>query len=198
MLLYQEPEFALTLEHYFRERLTQAAARLKPPPNDETLWYTGTVLARFGESQQLFSYDDGHLTIRPLALLYKDAHEAQANWERCLILRQLGDLALFLGALFPERYAKRGIGKDYFVGMGGGAYDYLADNAQHNRDVYSQLSNMFAILLELIGEACSKESQFDAKDILALYQRWQSTQDPKLEAQLRTLGVFVGQSKNLQ
>jgi len=62
------------------------------------------------------------LTLRPLALLYGDALEARNERERCLCLQQLGDTALFLYALFPERYARHGIRRDYFIGMGGGAY----------------------------------------------------------------------------
>ena len=34
-----------------------------------------------------------------------------------------------------EAIPRKGIGKDYFVGMGGGAYDYLADNARTNNHI---------------------------------------------------------------
>lgn len=192
------PDFSLTLENYFRERLMDCAAAIKPTPQDDTLWYMGSVLARFGASEQLFSYDQGEVTLRPLALLYKDAHEAPGERERCLILRQLGDLALFLGALFPERYARRGINKDYFIGMGGGAYDYLADNASHNRHVFSELAHMFTKLLELVARACAKQHHFDAADILGLYQRWRHNRDPRLASQLQALGIQVSASDLMQ
>ena len=67
------------------------------------------------------------MTLRPLALLYSDAIDANNARERCLMLQQLGDMALFLGALFPQRFTRHGILQDYFIGMGGSAYDYLAD-----------------------------------------------------------------------
>src|SRR5690606_35492155 len=113
--------FERTLGDYFRERLATCADALKPRPQDDTLWYVGSVLARLGDSRQRFSDDQGQLGLRPLALLYKDAHEATADHERCLILRQLGDQAVFLGALLPDRYARKGLRQDYFVGMGGAA-----------------------------------------------------------------------------
>lgn len=198
MLVTPKPGFALTLENYFRERLHALAADFSPPPHNDTLWYMGSVLARFGNSEQLFSYDQGQISIRPLALLYKDAFETDAEWQRCLLLRQLGDLALFLGALFPERYARRGIKQEYFVGMGGGAYDYLADNASHSRHVFSELANMFTKLLELIAHACAKQTLFDASDVLALYQRWRTTGDPRLSQQLQALGIHVADKGSLQ
>lgn len=185
------PTFELTLADYFRERLHECGEQLKPAPQEDTLWYMGDMLARFGDSDQLFSYDEGEVGIRPLALLYKDAHETVNARERCLILRQLGDMALFVGALFPESYARRGIRKDYFVGMGGGAYSYLSENAPRNRHIFSELADTFTRMLQLVAQVCSKEHQFDAADILGLYHRWRVSRDPVLEEQLRALGICV-------
>ncbi len=186
-----QPIFERNLADYFRERLQECGEQLAPPPREDTLWYMGNVLARFGDSDQLFSYDEGELGIRPLALLYKDAHEAGTTRERCLILRQLGDMALFIGALFPERYARRGILKDYFVGMGGGAYSYLSENAPKNRHIFSELAETFSRMLHLVEQACSKEQLFDASDVLGLYERWRATGDIRLREQLEALGICV-------
>lgn len=187
----KRPTFERHLADYFRERLLDIASNLVPAPHDDTLWYTSHMLARFGNSRHLFTYDEGRVTIRPLALLYKDAHETTDEQTRCLLLRQLGDLALFMGALFPENYARRGIRKDYFVGMGGGAYDYLAENALRNRHVFLELATTFTRMLELIARACSKENAFDSRDIINLYQRWQQSGDPILAEQLKALGVDI-------
>ncbi|WP_105102540.1 hypothetical protein [Microbulbifer pacificus] len=183
--------FEHTLADFFRERLQDEAASLAPRPQEDTLWYIGNLLARFGDSGQVFSYDRGELDIRPLALLYRDALEVESHYHRCLLLRQLGDLALFLGALFPENYSRRGIGRDYFIGMGGGAYDYLGENACHNRSVFSELSRRFGRLLELVALVCGRGQVIDAADILQLYQRWRESNDPQLAAQLRGLGVVL-------
>lgn len=183
--------FESALADFFRERLQAGAEDLDPRPQEETLWYLGSLLARFGDSGQVFSYDEGELSIRPLALLYRDAVEVDSHYHRCLILRQLGDLALFMGALFPENYRRRGITRDYFIGMGGGAYDYLGENARHNRRVFSELAGRFARLLELVATACGRGREMDATDILQLLQRWRESGDPQLAAQLRSLGVVL-------
>lgn len=186
-----QPTFEGQLADHFRERLHEQSESLDPSPHEDTLWYMGNMLARFGDSRQFFSFEEGTVRVRPLAMLYFDAQQARSESERCLILRQLGDMALFLGALFPEKYARRGIRKDYFVGMGGSAYDYLSANAAGNRHIFSELAHTFTRMLELVARVCARETCFDATDVLALYERWRRTGDPRLLAQLRAAGVDV-------
>ncbi len=180
--------FERRLASFFQERLEELTED-EAYPHEDTLWCMGNLLARFGDSRQLFSYEDGNVDLRPLALLYKDACETTVERERCVILRHLGDLALFLGALFPENYSRRGIRLDYFVGMGGGAYEYLSEHASHSRHVFSELSASFTSNLELVAEACTRTTCFDSSDILALYERWKKTGNPVLARQLQALGI---------
>lgn len=182
-----------SLALYFKDRLTAYAEQADPPPNEETCWYLGNLLDRFGRSDAFYTYDNGALTLRPLALLYSDAREAPSEMERCLLLQQLGDLALFIGAVFPHRYARRGIKRDYFIGMGGGAYDYLADNARSNRHIFAELSGMFANLLEMVADACSRVESLTTEEIMRLYQRWTRNHDPIAERQLTALGIDLQQ-----
>ena len=185
------------LADYFHLRLQELGRRQSTPPQDDTLWYIGDMLARFGESDELFSYEDGRIDIRPLALLYKDAHETNNVRERGLILRQLGDMALFMGALFPENYQRRGLKKDYFVGMGGGAYSYLSETELQHRHIFAELATRFTRILELIAQTCEKQTAFDDGDVLTLYQRWQKYREPRVAAQLRALGITISDTQAL-
>jgi hypothetical protein len=106
-------------------------------------------------------------------------------------------MALFLGALFPERFTRRGIQQDYVVGMGGGAYDYLAENSRQNRHIFAELANTFTRMLELLASACSRESQLGAEGIMALYQRWLQTRDPVVGSQLTAIGIDLSGSDSL-
>ena len=187
-----------SLSIYFKKRLAKYAMRFNPPPHEDTCWYLGSLLDRFGRSESLFAYQDGHLTIRPLALLYSDALEARNERERCLMLQQLGDMSLFMGALFPERWARHGIGQDYFIGMGGGAYDYLADNARQNRHIFAELAQTFTRMLEMVANACSRSQQLTTEEVLALYQRWVATRNPVIASQLQALGIELADSERLQ
>ena len=194
----QLPITETSLSSYFSKRLNRYAKRFRPPPHEDTCWYLGSLLERFGRSEQLFAFQDGQMTLRPLALLYSDAIEADNARDRCLMLQQLGDMALFLGALFPERFTRHGILQDYFIGMGGSAYDYLADNAKANRHIFAELANTFTRMLEMVANACSRTQHLTTEEVLALYQRWLSTRDPVIENQLRALGIELSENQRLQ
>jgi hypothetical protein len=190
-----QASFHRTLADYFRDRLHNLAEDAPVKPQTDTLWYLGSMMARLGDSRELFSYKDGQMDIRPLALLYQDARDSDAHWERCQLLRQLGDLALFLGALFPNNFTRRGIGKDYIIGMGTSAYDYLADHANDNRHIFSELAATFARLLELVARACNREGKLNAEELLAMYQRYRQTHDPMLAKQLQMVGIALPTSR---
>jgi len=194
----QLPITETSLSSYFSKRLNRYAKRFRPPPHEDTCWYLGSLLERFGRSEELFAYQDGQMTLRPLALLYSDAIDANNARERCLMLQQLGDMALFLGALFPQRFTRHGILQDYFIGMGGSAYDYLADNAKANRHIFAELANTFARMLEMVANACSSTQHLSTEEVLALYQRWLNTRDPVIESQLRALGIELAENELLQ
>jgi hypothetical protein len=178
-----------SLSDYFSRQLRRHARETTPFPGDDIVWYVASLLERFGRSDRLFAYEDGRLDLRPLALLYGDAREASTERERCLLLRQLGDLALFLGSLFPQRYERRGIRRDYFIGMGSSAYDYLGDNAQGDRNLFSELAIRFSNLLDLIERCFGQRDRLDARDVVSLYRQWQQSRDPALARQLAELGV---------
>lgn len=177
-----------SLADYFRDQITRLEDN---PPQEDTCWYLGNLLERFSRDDALFSHQDGRRSIRPLALLYGDALETSDGRERCLILRHLGDLALFLGALFPEHYARRGIQRDYFIGMGSGAYDFLADNAAHHRHVFAELAGSFGRMLELVSRSCHRYRRYSASEIMAIYQRWLASGNPAEAEVLARLGISL-------
>jgi hypothetical protein len=194
----KSPIAETSLAVYFRGRLIEYAERLKPPPHADTCWYLGNLLVRFGRSERLFSYEDNGYSLRPLALLYGDAREASNDRERCLLLQQLGDMALFLGALFPESFSRRGIRKNYVVGMGGGAYDYLAENARHSRHIFSELASTFPRMLEMVAHAGSRPGDLGIEEVMALYQRWLEQGDPLVGRQLQAIGIDLSGTDSLQ
>lgn len=187
----QSPITEVSLGDYFRRRLARLAAGMRPPPQEDTCFYLSRLLARFSRSEWLFSYQAGETGVRPLALLYGEARDAGWERDRCRLLQQLGDMALFLGALFPLRWARQGIQRDYFVGMGSGAYEYLADHARDDRHVYAELAGTFSGLLDLLTDACAGGRGPDAESVLALYRQWALTGDPAVAARLQAMGILV-------
>ncbi|MFC1579068.1 hypothetical protein ACFL3Y_01620, partial [Pseudomonadota bacterium] len=187
----------VSLSEYFREQLAIHSRGLEPPPREDTRWYLGNLLVRFCRSEDFFAYEEGRFDLRPLALLYSDALEAPNEYQRCQLLQQLGDLSLFVAALFPENYTRRGIRQDYLVGMGCGAYDYLADNARQGRHVFSELAAGFSVMLELVANACDADQELANEDILALYERWRATGSPRARRRLEAVGIYPAEDDPL-
>ena len=187
----------VSLSEYFREQIAICSRELEPPPREDTRWYLGNLLVRFCRSEDFFAYEKGRFDLRPLALLYRDALEAPSEYQRCQLLQQLGDLALFVAALFPENYTRRGIRQDYLVGMGCGAYDYLADNARQGRHVFSELATGFSVMLELVANACNADQELADEDILALYERWRATRSPRARRRLEAAGIYPAEDDRL-
>jgi hypothetical protein len=104
-------------------------------------------------------------------------------------------MALFIGAFFPERHARRGIRRDYFIGMGSAAYDYLSEQARQNRHIYRELTRGFAQMLELVARAGHRRDKQSEEEMLQLYARWLETGDPVIEQQLRALGLNMPAQK---
>ena len=182
------------LEEFVRARL-QCQSRSAPHGfSEETLWYVGRLLVSFVESRQLFNIDRGGTRLPVLAFLFRDANAASSMRERVLLLRKLGDTALFVGALFPEKYLRHGLGADYFVGMGGGAYSSLAESCSAQKGLYEELSSRFPSVMQLVAHVCSKDLAYDARDIIELHDRWQVTGSPIAEKQLRSLGIALNES----
>jgi len=182
---------ARSLLEFFQNRLQREAVELnlEPQPQDDTIWYLCDMLGRFSRSEHLFDYFDGVYGVRPLALIYGDAYRAATRRERCQLLQRLGELAIFLGAFLRERYQRRGIRRDYFIAMGGGAYEYLAEHAPRNRHVYEELTVQFASMIELVSAAGAPESANDAQAVMRLYARWLETRDPAIAARLHRMGI---------
>lgn len=183
--------FERQLVTFFKERLSEAAGDEAADTPEDIFWYLGAVLARMGLSTRLFSHDEDGFHLRPLALLYKDAHEAQDTRQRCLILRQLGEQALFVGALFPERYHRRGLDQGYFIGMGQGAYDYLAEHAEQQRKLFDAMAQYFADYMAWAARAARRTVTRSVDDIMAVYAEWTRTGSEQAADQLRAAGIVL-------
>ena len=162
----------VSLSEYFREQLAIHAQELEPQPREDTCWYLGNLLVRFSRSENFFAYEDGRSTLRPLAMLYSDALDARNEYERCLLL---------LGALYAKHYVRRGLRQDYLVGMGCGAYDYLADNARRGRHVFSELAGAFSVMLQLVANACRADRESAKADNLVLDERLLTARDARAD-----------------
>ena len=177
------------LQAFFYDRVHQESEQLKPPLSAGTLHYLTQLLMQFTHSHRFFQDSDQPTTLPTLALLYKDALHAKSTHERNTTLRYLGDCALFISALFSDFFSRKGIGKDYFIGMGGGAYSALADYEFGDPEVFTELAECFPTISQITATACGHDMRYGADDILTLLDRWRQSPSDILGQQLSGLGV---------
>ncbi|MFK7954836.1 MAG: hypothetical protein AB8B96_01980 [Lysobacterales bacterium] len=186
------PTAERSLPGYFHRALGRAADRQGQQPQDATLWYLTNLLTRFARSEELFDLNCGRSGLKPLALIYGEAANARSEAERHRLLQRLGDVALFVGGLFHQSLERRAVGRDYLVTMGGSAYSYLADNGPKDLAVFEELASQFVPFVNLLSDLIhSDRAQFDAAEILNLYQLWQQTGNEQARSQLVNLGISL-------
>ncbi len=161
------------------------------PVAEETVWYVINLLNHFAQSNNFFIQELKQKTLPTLAFLYKDATETKSNSNRNKLLRKLGDSSLFMGAWFSELYHRKGINKDYFIGMGNAAYDYLADNDLYQRQTFAELAVHFPQLMDIASNVLANDRELSTDDIFELHQKWMETKDPEIERRLSKAGVIV-------
>jgi hypothetical protein len=173
----------------FVQGISDQSDKLAPPLSDEVIQYLANILIRFSRSKNLFVTNDESRSLPTLAFLYQDANQATTSYQRNISLRQLGDSALFIGSLFPEHYAQKGINRDYFIGMGGGAYCALGDANYGDADTFYEMAEKFPKLINILANACYRELDYNASEIFSLLERWQTSKDETLRKQLDAIGI---------
>lgn len=189
MIFKEKSIVNLTMSEYFSQEIERESRHLLPPLSEDIVHYLTQLLIHFSDSRRLFEYKDRQLGLPVLALLYEDAYHASSLRQRSITLRHLGDSALFIGALFFDHFSKKGINKDYFIGMGGGAYSSLGNGNYENSHLFNELAGKFPKLLQVVAKVCATDFEYTAEDIFSLLKRWQQTKDITLKEQLNSIGI---------
>lgn len=186
----------LTVRDYFYDSVSTAAANQKQSFTAETVFYITNLLTQFSQSDRLFELTEEGYDIKPLALLYSDAINAETLGEKTASLKYLGDVALFISGLYASSLNRSLVDVDYYVGMGENAYAYLADgNLQLVRElsfqlIYSELACKFIAVVEILHEVADQMGGEKEDDILRLYENWLSTDSAYAAAKLREHNII--------
>ncbi|MEM0911319.1 MAG: hypothetical protein AAGJ37_10120 [Pseudomonadota bacterium] len=179
------------LIQYLTKKVECEVSQASLPVAEETIWYVINLLNYFAQSNNFFVQELKRKTLPTLAFLYKDASETKSNSNRNKLLRRLGDSSLFMGAWFSELYHRKGINRDYFIGMGNAAYDYLADNDLYQRQTFAELAKNFPELMSIASNVLTNDRELSTDDIFELHQKWMETNDPEIEKRLSKAGIIV-------
>lgn len=192
----------LNVNEYFNDAIHDAVSRQSISPHEETIVYIVNLLTHFTLTENINQTSSEGLSSKPLALIYKDAIEADSKEERNSHLRKLGDIALFTSGLFSASLEKSAVGIDYFISMGGSAYSSLADShtrtfpVQGIREVFSDLAEHFLNYVDVLTEVSESNELTDARDVLCLYESWLQTGSDYARKRLQENGILTFPTDN--
>lgn len=190
-----EPLVARDVREYFRDSVSSAIGNQKVSTTDETIYYIVNLLAQFVRSDALFERTQDAVSLKPLALVYADALEAQTRSARNRAFRRLGDVALLISGMFAASLNRKLVDLDYYIAMGGGAYEYLATGVSDTpggrtlAQVFAELASKFQVFVDVLGEVSDGSSLRAPKDVMRLYETWVRTGSRRSAEQLRRLGI---------
>ena len=185
----------INVKEHFQQSLAAALTSQQVTAEEDTVYYLVNLLDHFAKSENLFATTEEGTYIPPLAMLYAKALEAKDMESKQYLLRQLGDIALLIGGVFPGSLSRKLVDVDYYIGMGGSAYSYLSDIAygswQHRplRGVYAELSAKFQRFVDVLTEVGENSHLNSSQDTLRLYEIWAKTGSPRTAAKLRKMGI---------
>jgi hypothetical protein len=154
------PLASSSLEAFFHQAIARALRQRRVQAAEGTVHYLVQLLTCFSRSENLFDYSEDGIQLRPLAHLYAQALRSGSVREQCLMLRRLGDVALFIAGMFSGFFHRRRalVGMDYYIAMGERAYGSLLQGRVGDPagvalvDVFAQLSGSFSSYVGVLSE----------------------------------------------
>ena len=124
----------LDIREFFQDSVQSALSNQHISVCDETVIYVVNLLTVFVRTERLYESTSDGIMIKPLALIYAEAVEAQSTSERDSALKKLGDIALFISGLFANSLSRSVVDVDYYIALGGNAYGHLAGSSRVSRN----------------------------------------------------------------
>jgi len=176
---------------YFKDLVEGAIRNQRLDTPEDVGFYLSSLLECFIEA--------GRLDSEPLAMKYMTALQND-DIESRRLLRELGDISLFVSGFFPESLKRKIAGLPYYMRMGALSYGRLASIYGSKRTtatfggIFLDLSGRFACYVNILSEVSERTSINTSQDILSLYERWLSTKSPTALTILRDLGIVPCES----
>jgi hypothetical protein len=183
------------LQEFFHDSINDVVTRQRVEIDPHAAHYVVNLLTIFSRSNELYEDHAEHYGLRPLALMLAEAADADRLDHRNYLLQRIGDVALFIAGFFADGLAGKAVDLDYYIYMGGNAYDSLSDEIRGTfrgrafAPVYKELSVKFQVLVDVLNEVADGARENSDVDLLRAYEVWLKTGSRRAEALLRQSGV---------
>lgn len=188
------------LRAHFHDQLDSALSKQALVVDQTTNIYLVNLLMLFVDTRELFDDSEDGRHLKPLALHFADAVNAENVAEKSVALRKLGDVALFISGLFSGSLNRKLVDVDYYIAMGGSAYGCLHDISQSqvrssaHQGLFAELAEKFAKLVDVLGEVGDSCNLSSNTDVLRLYEIWLKTGSKRAYNKLLRLGLTPAQN----
>jgi hypothetical protein len=178
---------------FFAERVTSALANQRVDATEQARFYLVSLLHDHLDPQRARPADPA-LDEAPLALVLARALSSSLR-EQALLLKSLGDRALYVSGFFSDSLSRQVVDVDYYVAMGGMAYGKLAGVMKGGRrpsayaELYEELSSRFPAFVEVLNEVSEGMALTSNSGLLRLYERWLRTGSRRVADQLSKEGI---------
>jgi hypothetical protein len=105
-------------------------------------------------------------------------------------------VSLYVAGFFQDSLNRKLVDVDYYIGMGGAAYQQVAVRTYEDtlRDLYLELADKFGAFVDVLAEVSDKTSQRTEKDILRLYELWLKTRSERAAKALQEAGIVPNET----
>lgn len=183
------------VQEFFHQRTLDALSNQRVEADEHTVFYIVNLLSHFTNAEELYEQTAEGRDLRPLALLFGDALEANRDADRSAILKRLGDVSLYIAGFFSPSLTRKAVGLDYFINMGGSAYGSLSDLVRGSLrgevfgQIFWELATKFESFVDVLGEVSETAGVSNDRDILRIYELWMRTGSRRAEEKLSELGI---------
>lgn len=187
-----------SLEEFFKDEVRLACQKQNLSLDDHVSSYVAHLLVRFSQSssildQQLPTGDKAKEPV--LALLWLEGLQKRPA-EQLTQMQYLGDVALFTSGFFSERIEKSLIDRDYYMAIGGQAYQQVGTLQkvlrfdESLREMFFTLSQAFPRVVSVLEEISIRSQATQQHGIVKLYEKWLGNHDHKIRRVLQENGVI--------
>lgn len=178
---------------YFQGAVSGAVANLRLQVSEHAQHYIVQLLGHFIATENFVPTDAEGNPADTLAQQLALALEQESAEQRAQRLRQLGDHALYVAGFFSDSFSRKLVDVDYYIGMGGAAYENVARLEEKNSkaELFLELSRKFPKFVEVLAQI-SEETGFNPeshRDLLRVYDLWLKTGMKKFANQLVKAGI---------
>ncbi len=171
------------MRDYFRETLQHSLKHRNLQLSELGQVYVVNLLTEFARSEQVFAgtdHGDKPVLVELMARA-KDAEPAEA----VRLYKHMGDSSLYLSGFFPGAIERGATSVDYWVSMGGSAYDAVArlvrPTAASSSALFAELAERFGELVDLLCAMSlhgDKTRKLADHDVLGLVDRYRRASHP--------------------